>query len=576
MKKGLLLLGGFLAAAGSAISAQEPGIEEADLPRWVEEDIINFFNDPTTIHFTGRARIPVTRVVVGDVASLGGPFTIAGEVEGDLVVVNGDLVFEAGGSVAGDVMIVGGTVIGQELGAIGGNLTVFEEPLRYVQRGERIAPAGRPSDREGFGPDFPWGDARFTIKSGQNYNRTEGLPVMFGPSFRTAGANPLRLDFLGIWRTDTGFELNQDDFGYALRAEQALGGRNNLAVGATLFSLVAPVEDWGLSNLEASLSTFFLHKDYRDYYERTGWSAYATFRFPYTPISLRAEYFREDHEFMPVASPWSFTKNNEPWRPQPLVAQGDVQFLEGSLNIDTRNDPGDPSDGWLVQARFRRGITGSLELPSHLESPEGPPETVEAQPFDTDFFTGFVDARAYLRINPGASLNLRGVGGGALNDVPVPPQYQHTIGGVGSLPGQRLFEGDCGARELRRAYEYDTDGGLVQSEVFSSYGCQRFVLFQAEFRGRLFWDWGLGWDDPSDPWEDDWTWYPEIDFSPNWAAFFNAGRAWTLEDDDTETLMDAGIGILFGDVGVYFAYPITEDEDGKREVKFFLRLNRRF
>ncbi len=101
MKKGLVFMAGILWLSGSPLLGQEPRIEEADLPRWVEEDVINFFNDPSTIHFTARTRIPSTRVVLGDVAALGGPFTIAGEVDGDLVVVNGDLVFETGGAVTG-------------------------------------------------------------------------------------------------------------------------------------------------------------------------------------------------------------------------------------------------------------------------------------------------------------------------------------------------------------------------------------------------------------------------------------------------------------------------------------------
>jgi hypothetical protein len=166
MKKGLVLLAGILWAFGTPLRGQERRIEEADLPRWVEEDVINFFNDPSTIHFTARTRIPSTRVVVGDVAALGGPFTIAGEVDGDLVVVNGDLVFETGGVVTGNVLVVGGRVFGEDLAEVGGNLRVFEEPLRYVQEGDRISSAGRPGSREGFGPDFPWGDVRFNIKAG--------------------------------------------------------------------------------------------------------------------------------------------------------------------------------------------------------------------------------------------------------------------------------------------------------------------------------------------------------------------------------------------------------------------------
>jgi hypothetical protein len=399
---------------------------------------------------------------------------------------------------------------------------------------------------------------------------------MFGPTFRTAGANPLRLDLFGIWRTDMGFELDRDDFGYALRAEQALGGRNNIAVGGTFYSKVDPIEDWGITNLEASLTTFILHKDYRDYYERQGLSAYAQFRFPYTPLQLKLEFFNEEHDFMPVASPWSVTKNDDPWREQPLVAEGTVRFLEGSVVVDTRNDLNDPSDGWLIRAIARKGLGGDFSIPLHFVTPSDTPETVQPEPFDTGFLTGFLDARGYLRINPGASLNLRGVMGGALNDTPLPPQYQHTLGGVGSLPGYRLFSQDCGARDGKRSFQHVTHQGEFWADAFGSYGCDRFALFQAEFRGNLFTGWGGGSRGGQDPWQDDWRWYPNVDFSPRWAAFFDAGKAWNIGDKDTDTLFDVGVGIFFGDLGVYFAYPLTEDENGARDGSFFIRLSRRF
>jgi hypothetical protein len=565
-----------LLAGTPSLLAQERRIEEADLPRWVQDYVISFFNDPSTIHFSGRTRIPSTRVIVGDVAALGGPFTIAGEVDGDLVVVNGDLVLEAGGSVKGDALVVGGRVLGEDLGRVGGNLRVFPEPLRYVRRGERIESAGSPSGREGFGPDFPWGNARLTVKAGQNYNRIEGLPVMFGPSIRTAGANPLRLDLYGIWRTEMGLELGREDFGYALRAEQALGGRDRMALGGTLYSMVEPVEDWGISNLEASLATFVLHKDFRDYYERTGWSAYGRFRFPFRPIELKAEFISEDHGFARVAGPWSLTKNNEPWREQPLVAEGRLRFLQGTLTIDTRNDPRHPTDGWHVRAVSRRGIGGSLVLPAHFSSSDADADPIEAREFDTAIFTGFVDLRRYNRINPGSSLNFRGLMGGALSDMPLPPQYQHALGGVGSLPGFPLFYEDCGARSVVRGREVVEGNSALREGVFPSYGCDRFALFQAEFRGGLFVDWGLGGNRNDDPWGSDWDWYPHIRFAPAWTVFFDAGRGWSIGGGDAKTLMDLGLGLYLGDLGIHYAFPLNKAESGGRSGHLFIRLSRRF
>lgn len=576
MKRCLVFLAAFLTVSVPQLPGQERPIEEADLPRWVEEDVISFFNDPSTIHFTGRTRIPSTRVITGDVAALGGPFTLAGDVEGDLVVVNGDLVFESGGSVSGDILIIGGRVLGEDLGVVGGSLRVFDEPLRYVQRGDRIAAAGPRRDREGFGPDFNWGDARFTIKAGQNYNRVEGLPVMFGPSVRTSGSNPFRLDLYAVWRTEMGVDLGEEDFGYALRAEQALGGRNRIAVGGTFFSTIQPMEDWGLSNLEASLATFILHKDYRDYFDRSGWSAYARFRLPFLPVELKAEYFDEEHEFAKVSQPWSVTKNNDAWREQPMVAEGDVRFIEGSLTVDTRNQPGDPSDGWFLRGSLRKGLGGDLAIPSHRETVEPTSAIVEPLAYETDFLTGFLDLRSYNRINPRSSLNLRGMIGGAINDVPLPPQYQHALGGEGSLPGYHLFFNDCGARETTRGYDVTVGDQGYREEVFPSYGCDRFFLFQAEIRSSLFLDWSPGWGGDDDPWDGDWNWYPNINLSPDWVAFFDMGKAWTVDGGDTSTLMDVGVGIYLGDLGIYYAFPLNEDRNGEHHGNFFIRLSRRF
>jgi len=575
MKTGSLVLAGLFLLSPQLLLGQGRRVEDVDLPRWVEEDVISFFNDPSTIQFSGRSRIPSTRIVVGNVGALGGPFTIAGEVDGDLVVVNGDLIFEEGGSVTGDVMVVGGRVLGEDLGQIDGSLRVFDEPLRYVQRGDRISSAGRRGEEDRFSHDFPWGDARFTIKAGQNYNRVEGLPVIFGPSIRTGGANPLRLDLWGVWRTETGLELGQEDFGYLLRVEQSMGGRDQIALGATGYSYVDPMEDWSLSNLEASLATFILHKDFRDYYEREGWSAYLRFSFPYMPVEFRAEYFQEDNKFSPVAGPWSLTKNKEPWRNQPLVAEGDIRYVEGSVTIDSRNNRDNPEDGWFVEARVRQGLAGNLRLPDHRESDDAQAPLVPGWDFDTDISTGFLDIRSYNRVGPGSYLNLRGVLGGTLNDRPLPPQFQHAMGGVGSLPSYALFAVDCGARNETWTYDVSVEGNTVREPVFPSYGCDQMALFQAEFRGSLFVDWDLG--RGGDPWEDDWSWAPHFELSPDWTAFFNMGRGWTADGTgDTEMLMDVGVGLYLGDLGVFYAYPIKEEPGGGRSGNFFIRLTRRF
>ncbi len=579
MTKGVALgiAAAFLLAPG--IVAQE--VEEADLPIHVANEVIEFFNDPGTIRFSGRSGIPPDRIIVGDVGVLSGPFIVGGEIDGNLMVVNGDLTFEPGGVVTGDVTVLAGRVSGQEPGAIGGTLTVYDEALRYSYRGDRMEYEGTRPRRTRTFPTLRWGSSRFSVRAGTNYNRIEGLPVMFGPVVRTERPNQFRLDAFAIWRTDNGLSLDGDELGYRVQVEQSFGPRDALAVGGTVHSEIRPIESWGLVDLEASLATFLLHKDYRDYYEETGWSAFVTLRPDRTPLVLSFEYRDEDHEYAPVGSPWALKDNDDPWRPQPVIAEGRLRSLGGKLTLDARNDPEDPSDGWFVEARAHVGVGGTLELPEQTAIPESPVPDGSADPLDlpareveTDFSSGFLDVTRYSRLGPYSQLNLRALLGGSLTGDPLPPQFQHAPGGEGSIPGYGLFSADCGARSRRVEIATREDGVPANVPAFPAYGCDRIALFQAEYRGGFWWD--FGWNDP-----EDWGFWSNMFFEPSWAVFLNVGRGWSLSEDalegfrgmDTETLSDLGFGIFLGDIGLYWAIPLNGDHRG---VNFFVRLSRRF
>ena len=58
--------------------------------------------------------------VLGNVAVLWGPLTIAGTVHGSVIVVNGPVTIEPGGHVDKDVIVTGGTVTGADSTTVGG------------------------------------------------------------------------------------------------------------------------------------------------------------------------------------------------------------------------------------------------------------------------------------------------------------------------------------------------------------------------------------------------------------------------------------------------------------------------
>jgi hypothetical protein len=558
------------------VAAQEPAIETVELPRGVADEVIAFFNRPATVRFQGRVEIPAGRVIQGDVAVLGGPVWVGGEIQGELVVVNGDLTVPPGGRVTGDVTVVGGEAA-LDPASVGGQLTVYGEALAFRRRGESIAFDERPW--AGWGERRRRGQSYFSVRNEGNYNRVEGLPVMFGPVFRSDGDDFLRAEALAVWKSATGIRLAPRDWGYLARVEQHFGMGGRLSAGATAHSLVTPIEDGGFHDIEASLGTFLLHTDFRDYYQREGFSAFLRYDDTDAGVRLTAEYRDEDHEYAPESSPWTIRDNEEPWRPQPLVAEGGLRTVGGSIRVDNRNDRNDPSDGWFLEATTTVGVGGGLALPSFEPTVPGSWPTLALRPVDTDFMAGSMDLRRYARLGPSADIRVRGFVAGSLDGNTLPSQFQRTLGGVGTLPGYPLMTVDCGARDTRYSVVRSTgDDDPAPTTAFAGYGCDRVALFQAEYRGNLSFNLDFG---GNNDWDEGWGWYPTTSINPSWSIFFDAGRGWTVAEPGTpgylgpgsKTLMDLGVGLYLGDLGIYWAWPLSGED---RDVNFFIRIDHRF
>lgn len=549
-----------LLAGSPSLRAQElPPL--APLPDSIGQRIVALYNAPMTLRLTGEVRLAAETEVRADVAALGGPVIVAGRIDGDLVVINGDLRLDAGAVVTGDLTVVGGALLGADRAIVGGVVRHYAEPLEYRRDGDALVLAS-PSPRPALatGRDFRFGRTELVIAVRESgYNRVEGLPVSLGARVGLGATNPTVLEGVLIYRSAAGLSLGEDDVGYAIHAEQYVGGRRSVRVGLRLYSEISPIERWGLTDRENSLSTFVLHRDYRDQYERRGWGAYARFARPGGRTDLTVEYHDERHAAVTPRQPWSLIDNDDPWRPEPLVAEGTLRTIAARWQYDTRNDPADPAAGWLVRALVEQGLGGTLAQPS--ASPAEPDVPFGFQQEARERFTlAQLDVRRYLRVSPYARLSLRLFASGSADGTTLPPQRQQTLGGEGSLPGYPHFRFDCGARDR-----------LVIAgtrEFFPSYGCDRVALAQAEFDAGFPFGRRIGRSIGLD-----------TDLGAfRWVAFIDAGRAGTGNPvpngrRDEEFAADAGIGVRVGSLGVYWAFPLARDAD---RVNFFVRLGRRF
>lgn len=556
-----------LAAAAMAVPgvAQQPPVARPDLPADAALAAIQFHNSPMTLRFTGETWIARGAQVNGDVAVLGGPLHLDGEITGSVLVVNGDLRVGATGSAEGGVTVIGGALTGLGVANLRGPVLLYQEPLRYTRQEAGLIELAqlRREPELAAGLDIGVSRAELTLRIRDTYNRVEGLPIAVGPRFRTGSTNPTELQALLIYRTAPGLHLDLDEVGWHVIAEQAIGGLRRAGFGVTYFSEIVPIETGGLSDREASLATFIFHRDYRDHYERKGWSVFGRVGHRYRPGQLVVEFRDERHSRVAAAAPWSLFRNDEPWRPQPVIAEGRLRSAALEVRHDSRNDIVAPSSGWHAQWRLERGLGGSLRYPVE---PSGEPIIVfpAATPADQRFTYMLLDLRRYARIGPEARLAIRVFGGGALHSGTLPPQRQLALGGEGSLPGYRLFRYDCDARA----------GGAqeVGDEVFyPAYGCDRAALVQLEYHAAFPFARRLLAPISA---------HYYIGDAFGWVLFFDAGRAWTDADErfgrtrgQNDFSADAGLGIRLGDIGLYAVLPLSGSARG---TSVFIRLGPRF
>lgn len=579
-------------AVPGAVRAQDTGALPADLAHRANE----ILNGSQTRRYEGNAEIESGDVLEGDVAVLDGSLRLNGRVEGDVVVVNGALALGADAQVTGDVIVVGGDITGQEQAEVAGEMIVYEEPVSHCRRGAAVDLTGDCSrlaavdahvaggmveigivggstgdEWEDDGVDH--GRAEFVVAAGRSYNRVEGLPIRFGPAVETGGRNPLRVRALAVFRTEDGGAQGPERWGYDARIEQFLGGHRAVRVGGRAFSVIDPIEGWHLTDIENSLTTFFLHQDFRDHYQRRGWTAFATLSPRAWPVSATVEYREERHTSVAPGSPWSLFDNSEPWRPQPLAGEGRLTALAGIVQVDSRSDSRDPASGWYVRGEVEKALRSTLTRP---EGNAGIGFPVPAQLYDGKWIKGTLDVRRYNRISPSSRLNLRLAGGASINGEPLPAQRQHALGGEGTLPGFPLYGLDCGARVTPVSRGATGTAG----NFYPRYGCDAVALFQAEYRGDVSFRLDLGgWgeDEDAEYADDAGGWQGVIDADFGWVFFVDAGRGWSTAADsyDEQTAVDVGAGVLLGNLGVYFAVPVSDGRD-RGGLNFFIRLAPRF
>jgi hypothetical protein len=534
-------------------------------PPDVVAELLAFYNDSATTRMQGDVSFPAGSEFSGQLAIFRGALRLAGRIRGDIVVINATLYLLPGADVEGDVLVVGGRLI-------------RSPGVRHVGR-ERVqwdaAPVLRTLDgtlvlRERRRPLGELATARASFQTGRvrtelllatggTYNRIEGLPIVFGPTFelRPSTRTLARLDLRGILRTAGDGSRLSSDFGYGARAEFRFPGGG---VAGRFYSEVAPFEEQPLSAAENGWSAFLMQRDFRDWFERRGGGGAAWVQ---PTGSLRFEVsVRRDHESSVRATdPWSLLRNSDRWRRNPLSDDGHYFTTGAQVDLDTRNDRDRSTTGWLLRARYEHSTSDDV-------APVALPETVRpliptGGGYAFDRLT--LDFRRYSRLTPNLRVNTRLRADGWIGGDRLPVQRRVSLGGPDLLPGYAFRAFTCAPR----GFVDPSDPAL----------CDRAIVAQVEVRTRLSLNLGRRLRDRVDGSPGRFIGIEEADL----VFLGDAGKAWLAGDGPGQVPVnripslhewktDVGVGLDAGEIGAYLVKSLSQGEP----VRFVVRLQRRF
>jgi hypothetical protein len=538
-------------------------VELAGPPPDVLAELIAFYNDSTTTRVEGDVTLPADSRFEGRLALHRGTLRIGGRVDGPIAVANGTLHLLPGADVRGDILVIGGRLIRAPGAQHFGRQRVFWDAAPVVRNDdgvlairERRRPIGNLAAAR---TSFQTGKVRTTLllTTGGTYNRIEGLPIVFGPSFdlRTSRRSALKLDLRGILRT-AGSESRLSDFGYEARGEFRYG---RLGLTGQVYSELAPIEEHPLSLSEVGWSSFLLQRDYRDYYDRRG---YGGTLWAQATRSLRLELARRRDEERSVRAtdPWSLFRNSDTWRQNPAIDDGHYITTGFQAEFDTRNERYLPSTGWLIRARYEHSSTGDVapvDLPRLVR-----PEVPLGRRYAFDRLQ--LDLRRYSRITPSLRVSGRLRAEGWVDGDRLPVQRRVSLGGPDLLPGYDFRAFTCAPR----GFQDPSDLAL----------CDRVITAQVEARTRV----GLNLGFRTGARGTGGRRFIGIE-EADLVLLADAGKGWLagggpgqVPEDRLpsfgEWKVDVGLGLDAGEIGAYIVKGISESES----VKFLVRLQRRF
>lgn len=403
------------------------------------------------ITFNGNTEIGSDDKVDGDIVVKGGTLTVAGVINGDALVINGNIVVKNGGKISGNARAINGKVTKESGGEIGGyteeKSTANDAGYSWMSRKPRSSRTFNDLwlDEQTLSDNFIF-----------RYNRVEGFFLGIGSEKKFYWDGSKQFSAHGSvgygfrihrWRTNLGIDrqLATEDALY----EVGIEGHNNTSTK----------DEWIMGLGENNVTALLWHEDYRDYYTRQGASVHAARYTKEKELSTQVmlEYIVDTYSSLSNGTNWSLFRPSHSFRTNPSINEGVMHSVRGSFGISTLEEKRKRSVGWNIFASAEKGG--------------------DAFKGDFNFTQVLFDIRRFQPISSFDNLNMRVRVGSLYGDNIIQKTFE--IGGANTMPAYG-FKEFSGNRMILGNVEYVLDG-----QVFSN-----IFLWPSSFSMIVFFDAG--------------------------------------------------------------------------------------
>jgi hypothetical protein len=404
-------------------------------------DITDSEIDSSAQTFSGDKVIEQSDTIYSNVVVKGGDLTVYGTVDGDVLVVGGDLNMKRTGKITGSARVINGSILKEDGAVIKG----FED---YTKK-EKIS--FRPS-RSNFSKtvrtfDVPWSDEKMNLDNFIfRYNRVEGLFLGVGSEKKYYWDGERNWNMYGsagwgfrshTWRGNLGLARQ-----FAILTNE---GSGIIELGGEGYSLTDTKDKWIISLLENTASALLIHEDFRDYFERNGYTIHVAYysKDNYLKNELKFAYMADTYDSLANKVDWALFGGGKQFRINPAIDPGKMRSMVASGGVSTISNTSYGPEGWSLYASAevaKKNWGGEFEFGQYI-----------------------VDLRRFQPLGRYNNFNIRVRAGSS--DGTLPMQKMYELGGLGTM-NAFPFKSEIGNRMFLMNAELIINGSFLEELDF--------------------------------------------------------------------------------------------------------------